>query len=223
MSSSRVHTSLTGMPAALATCTASTTKSEVGVARRPKPPPRNMVWICTCSGLSPSDLRRGRLVHGLELRAGPDLAAVGAGFDGAVERLHRRVREVGHLVLGLAPAPRPRERRAGVARRRRPRARRRASARYSSRIASVSSAGAGARVPLDRQRVAPASWRPRSGRRRPRRPVGPGPPSRTPGTALRLVGVEGLRPCRRRPAGARRRAMSRPGELHVEAELRACR
>ena len=53
MSSSRVQTIFTGSFAALATCTASRTKSEVGVARRPKPPPRNRVWISTCSGLRP--------------------------------------------------------------------------------------------------------------------------------------------------------------------------
>ncbi|MNI93807.1 hypothetical protein D3C73_1518090 [compost metagenome] len=53
MSSSLDQTVFTGAPAALATCTASLTKSEVGLARRPKPPPRNSVWICTCSGLSP--------------------------------------------------------------------------------------------------------------------------------------------------------------------------
>src|SRR3989449_8193682 len=40
MSSSRVHTTLTGTPAFLATTTASTTKSDWGFARRPNPPPR---------------------------------------------------------------------------------------------------------------------------------------------------------------------------------------
>ena len=45
---------LTGAPAALATWTASTMKSELGVARRPKPPPRKSVLISTCSGLSPA-------------------------------------------------------------------------------------------------------------------------------------------------------------------------
>ena len=54
MSSSRVHTTLTGTPAALATVTASTTKSDAGLARRPKPPPRNGVWIVTRSGAMPS-------------------------------------------------------------------------------------------------------------------------------------------------------------------------
>ena len=56
MSSSRVHTTLIGAapPAAFATWTASETKSLVGVARRPNPPPRNIVWIFTCSGFNPA-------------------------------------------------------------------------------------------------------------------------------------------------------------------------
>ena len=54
MSSSRVQTTFTGTPAALATWTASPTKSEAGLARRPKPPPRNAVWMVTCSGLTPA-------------------------------------------------------------------------------------------------------------------------------------------------------------------------
>ena len=55
MSSSRVQTTLIGAPppTAFATWTASETKSLVGVARRPNPPPRNMVWIFTCSGFKP--------------------------------------------------------------------------------------------------------------------------------------------------------------------------
>ena len=54
MSSSRVHTVFTGMPAAFATCTASLTKSDAGVARRPNPPPRNWVWMETFSGATPA-------------------------------------------------------------------------------------------------------------------------------------------------------------------------
>ncbi len=42
-----------------------------------------------------------RVVDGLELRSGPDLAATLAQVDDAVQRLHRRVREVGELVLGF--------------------------------------------------------------------------------------------------------------------------
>jgi hypothetical protein len=47
---------LTGIFEALATWTASLTKSLSNVARRPKPPPRNVVWILTCSGFSPAIL-----------------------------------------------------------------------------------------------------------------------------------------------------------------------
>jgi len=44
---------LTGTFAAFATSVASRTKSEVAVARRPKPPPRKVVWMKTCSGWRP--------------------------------------------------------------------------------------------------------------------------------------------------------------------------
>ncbi len=54
-------------------------------------------------GRRAEDLRRGHLVAGLELRAGPDLAAIAVDLDRTVERLHRRVREVGHVVLRLEP------------------------------------------------------------------------------------------------------------------------
>src|ERR1035438_7337519 len=54
VSSSRVHTIFTGTLASFATCTASTTKSEAGLARRPNPPPSNVVWIFTFSGESPA-------------------------------------------------------------------------------------------------------------------------------------------------------------------------
>ena len=54
MSSSRVQTVFTGTPAALATCTASLTKSDAGVARRPNPPPRNSVWMDTFAGGTPA-------------------------------------------------------------------------------------------------------------------------------------------------------------------------
>src|SRR6266404_5084992 len=55
-SSSRVHTTLTGALATLATLTASMTKSEAGFARRPKPPPRSVVLILTFSGGRPAVL-----------------------------------------------------------------------------------------------------------------------------------------------------------------------
>src|SRR5437879_5515010 len=53
-SSSRVQTTFTGALAILATCTASTTKSEMGFARLPKPPPSSVVLILTFSGGRPA-------------------------------------------------------------------------------------------------------------------------------------------------------------------------
>src|SRR2546425_11531870 len=55
-SSSRVQTTLTGALATLATLTASMTKSDAGLARRPKPPPRSVVLILTFSGGRPAGL-----------------------------------------------------------------------------------------------------------------------------------------------------------------------
>ena len=52
-------------------------------------------------GFQSRDFRRVLLVHGLELRAGPDLAAVGDEPHRTVHGFHRRVREVGHLVVGF--------------------------------------------------------------------------------------------------------------------------
>src|SRR5882724_10543609 len=48
--------------------------------------------------LESGSLRRGAAVDGLELRAGPDMAAVRTHMGDAVERLHRRVSQVGQLV-----------------------------------------------------------------------------------------------------------------------------
>ena len=50
MSSSRVHTSFTGAPIAFEISTACAMKSRS--MRRPKPPPRKVVSIVICSGLS---------------------------------------------------------------------------------------------------------------------------------------------------------------------------
>src|SRR5437773_1816276 len=63
-----------------------------------------------------SDRRRGiRLVHGLKLAAGPDLALVGAELTDRGQRLHRRVRQVRKLELPLDAFHRMRERRLDVA------------------------------------------------------------------------------------------------------------
>ena len=51
MSSSRVHTTFTGLPTAFDVSTASVTKS--ASPRRPKPPPRYVVWMWTASAGSP--------------------------------------------------------------------------------------------------------------------------------------------------------------------------
>src|SRR5216683_8404700 len=52
-------------------------------------------------GIQARHLRRRGLVDSLELGPGPDLALISGELDGAVERLHRRVREVGNLVFGF--------------------------------------------------------------------------------------------------------------------------
>ncbi len=44
--------------------------------------------------------RSVHLIDGLELIAGPDLAAVGGELDHRIERLHRRVRKIGKFVAG---------------------------------------------------------------------------------------------------------------------------
>ena len=48
--------------------------------------------------LEPGGRRRVALVDGLELVAGPDLATVGVEFHDRIQRLHRRVRQIGKLV-----------------------------------------------------------------------------------------------------------------------------
>ena len=71
-----------------------------GLARRPKPPPAIIVFSFTCSGLSPSTFAAAAWSTPWNLRAHPDLRAVGPHLHGAVERLHRRVGEERELVLG---------------------------------------------------------------------------------------------------------------------------
>ena len=107
MSSSRVRITLTGLPTALATCTASTTKSEAGQARRPKPPPRKVVWNLTFSGCRPATraaASRSTVWIWVPVQIS---AAVGLQIDKAVERLHRGMGEIGHLVLGLKASSPP--------------------------------------------------------------------------------------------------------------------
>src|SRR5438874_7437650 len=94
ISSSLVQTTFTGACTAFATSTASTTNSEVGLPRRPNPPPSIVVRVQTCKPY------RSCVVEALELSASPDVAAVGAQINKAVEWLHRRVRKIRNLVLG---------------------------------------------------------------------------------------------------------------------------
>ena len=68
-----------------------------------------------CSGLSPVYLCDRELVAGLELFAVPDLAAFLRELDDAVERLHRRVREVGKLERRLQGLGRALDRLRGIA------------------------------------------------------------------------------------------------------------
>src|SRR5204863_3578506 len=49
-------------------------------------------------GFETGSLRRRSAVHGLKLGTGPHVAAVGTHVGDAVERLHRRVGEVGQLI-----------------------------------------------------------------------------------------------------------------------------
>ena len=110
-----------------------------GVARRPKEPPAHCVCSRTLSVVTPRIGRDHGLLDGLELAAGIDVvAAVRGPLDRGVERLHRRVREVGEGELGLQHlGRRRRSRRRGVALLGGDEARRaRARSRYSARIAS---------------------------------------------------------------------------------------
>src|SRR6266496_4054208 len=90
MSSSRVQTTFTGIPAETAA-----EKRRVDL---------------DLLGLQAEDASRGALIPRLELRPRPYLAAVASRLDRAVQRLHRGVREVRQLVfrfdLRLGPAHR---------------------------------------------------------------------------------------------------------------------
>ncbi|MCY1310182.1 hypothetical protein D9M70_603490 [compost metagenome] len=54
MSSSRVHTSLTGVPSGMACATMAASSTKSGLDLRPKPPPSNSTLTLTFSALSPS-------------------------------------------------------------------------------------------------------------------------------------------------------------------------
>ena len=103
MSSSRVHTTLTGAPIALDTSTASVTKSIS--PRRPKPPPQNIGFTVTDVERQAGDAGRLALGARRRLRRQPHRRAVGANVGGGVHRLHRRVREVRRLVVRAHDVP----------------------------------------------------------------------------------------------------------------------
>jgi len=69
---------------------------EFGATNSPEPTPlRNLL------GLQPQHLRGDEFVHALDLRARPDLRDVAAQLHDAVERLHRRVGQIGKAELCL--------------------------------------------------------------------------------------------------------------------------
>ena len=117
MSSSRVHSTLTGAlpPMAFTMLTTSTMTSASGTARRPKKPPGVIGVQPHLRRLDAHDLGSHRLVEIRHLVPGPDLqpAIVEAG-DG-VERLHRRMRQIGELVSGLDDPGRTGHGRRGIA------------------------------------------------------------------------------------------------------------
>ena len=182
----------------------SRTKSEVGVARRPKPPPRNCVWISTCSGLRPVILAAApwstvwscvpvQISHlsavmrtvqlsgsmGAWARYGRSYSA-STTFDG---RLHRRHRVAGGL--GLHPARLRGQRAVGLGHLRR--------CRWCPR-----------RPGPTRRRGRPGrASPPRSSRPRRRCPKAPAPPPsrRGPSAPARRRTAS---PCRRSTASARR-------------------
>ena len=86
-----------------------------GFARRPKLPPAKSWLMRHLLGLQPDGLRDRDLVGGLELLAVPDFAAVGVELHHAVQRLHRRVREIRELVVGVERLRRAGERLGRVA------------------------------------------------------------------------------------------------------------
>ena len=143
--------------------------------------------------------------------------------DRAVERLHRRVREIRHGVLGLdrlraaSPAPRPRRRLS----RRRHRLLRRACANCSRSCRRLSSAACGPRSHSTSSASRPAS-RPRSDRRPPRRRSAPARPCARPAPpARRRASNDFTLPPNTGGRATTRRQHAR--QLHVDAELRACR
>ena len=103
MSSSRVQTSFTGRPGpiAFATCASSAARCIVGCARRPKLPPASMVSSSHALRRQSEHAWRSPVFPGLELAAEARQRALAVPVQEAVERLHRRVRQIGEDVLRL--------------------------------------------------------------------------------------------------------------------------
>ena len=171
---------------------------EAGDLRRRSSGPS--VWNCVpvqISQLSPSTLHR------------------------AVQRLHRRVGEVGDVVLGLEPSRPPSRARPATSPLSRATAPLRPGlrTRHSARMRLGVERAPRARGPTrSRARPGPA-WPPRSGRRPRRRRWAPARPCSTPATAFASAASNELH-LAAEDGRARDQGGEQAGELHVHAELR---
>ena len=99
MSSSRLHTTLTGSFDLLGDQRG--LHDEVELEPAPEAAAQQVIVNAHLLRLQPERLRDGLLRDGGDLRADPDIAAVRRHLHGAVHRLHRRVREERRLVDGF--------------------------------------------------------------------------------------------------------------------------
>ena len=192
------------------------------MARRPKLPPASSVWIFTCSGFRAQHAaaalpdRRSGTGRRPRSRTGRRSSS-----DDAVQRLHRRVGEIGELVgrLDQSSPHRPSALAASPSLPRRPCRAVGASAWYSA-IELGGATGFRRRLRPTRPsaRRGPSS-RPRSSAATTATPDGTWTTSTTPGTALAAVGVERLHR-RAEPRRTRDHRGQHAGQLHVHRELR---
>ena len=193
MSSSRVHTVLTGAPDGLRDVHGLADEVGHGVARRPKPPPRNVVCSVTWSGVEAGDLRRappGRR-SGTACRSRSRTAVRRCRtvqLSGSIGACARYGTTYSTSIVFAARAT------AGAARRRRRRRwRRPVSTRASELLAQRRGSRArrcGPRSQSTDERVAPAVARPRSARPRRRRRSARARPCARPRPAVRRVVVD---------------------------------
>ena len=209
MSSSRVHTTLTGPSTCCAMRTAVTTMS--GSSLRPKPPPIRWLWTMTLSTGSPAAFAASDCTRRDDLRAEPDLAGVGREMNrGSSSAPSSRARETAartaprscRLARPLAISP------DGFGDRRRPFRWRRAD-RCQMSFELMLAFG-----PRPRSRPAHRgpSWRPTCDRRPPR----PDRPARRPAARRELSSPRCHRrgrPCRRTPGTPRWSRTSCPGSI----------